>query len=193
MDPTVTYSMIQSKCPFRILPLTPKHQWFCLQWCQVRTRTTRNATDWKDVVFRDKHSSFWGQMIIVWECPDEWYDSNQAVVQHTTTAGCNGLGTIAYDILWPHIEPFLHGLSGTIFQQDNAHLHTTRVAWLFTLCSYSSMATLHPGLVSYRACVRPAEMPDAAKYSVHDLEVAVSDLWAHLLQDNKCLFNSQSD
>ncbi|GFV56961.1 DDE_3 domain-containing protein [Trichonephila clavipes] len=31
-------------------------------------------------------------------------------------------------ILRPHVRPFLNGLSGTIFQQDNARPHTARVA-----------------------------------------------------------------
>ncbi|GFX02653.1 transposable element Tcb1 transposase [Trichonephila clavipes] len=32
------------------------------------------------------------------------------------------------DILRPHIGPFLNGLPGAIFQQDNARPHTARVA-----------------------------------------------------------------
>ncbi|GFW83167.1 DDE_3 domain-containing protein [Trichonephila clavipes] len=32
------------------------------------------------------------------------------------------------DILRPHVEPFLNGLPGAIFQEDNAHPHTARVA-----------------------------------------------------------------
>ncbi|GFU84860.1 DDE_3 domain-containing protein [Trichonephila clavipes] len=31
------------------------------------------------------------------------------------------------DILRPHVGPFLNGLTGAIFQQDNAHPHTARV------------------------------------------------------------------
>ncbi|GFT32090.1 uncharacterized protein TNCV_3468961 [Trichonephila clavipes] len=61
---------------------------------------------------------------------------------------CNGLGAIAYDsrstlivmrgtltgqryvddILRPHVGPFLNGLPGAIFQQDNARPHTARVS-----------------------------------------------------------------
>ncbi|GFU89763.1 DDE_3 domain-containing protein [Trichonephila clavipes] len=32
------------------------------------------------------------------------------------------------DILRPHVGPFLDGLPGAVFQQDNAHSHTARVA-----------------------------------------------------------------
>ncbi|GFS61444.1 DDE_3 domain-containing protein [Trichonephila clavipes] len=32
------------------------------------------------------------------------------------------------DILRPHVEPFLNGLPGAIFQQDNARPHTASVA-----------------------------------------------------------------
>ncbi|GFU54614.1 transposable element Tcb1 transposase [Trichonephila clavipes] len=32
------------------------------------------------------------------------------------------------DILPPHVRPFLNGLPGAIFQQDNARPHTARVA-----------------------------------------------------------------
>ncbi|GFU78552.1 DDE_3 domain-containing protein [Trichonephila clavipes] len=32
------------------------------------------------------------------------------------------------DILRPHVGPFLNGLTGAIFQQDNARPHAARVA-----------------------------------------------------------------
>ncbi|GFW59049.1 DDE_3 domain-containing protein [Trichonephila clavipes] len=35
------------------------------------------------------------------------------------------------DILRPHVGPFLNGLPGAIFQQDNARPHTARVAQEF--------------------------------------------------------------
>ncbi|GFY21696.1 DDE_3 domain-containing protein [Trichonephila clavipes] len=35
------------------------------------------------------------------------------------------------DILRPHVGPFLNGLPGAIFQQDNAHPHTARIAQNF--------------------------------------------------------------
>ncbi|GBM11594.1 hypothetical protein AVEN_180144-1 [Araneus ventricosus] len=52
--------------------------------------------------------SFWGQMI--------------------TTYGCEGALLYVDNILRPHLGPFLNGLPGAIFQQDNARPHTARVA-----------------------------------------------------------------
>ncbi|GFX62470.1 DDE_3 domain-containing protein [Trichonephila clavipes] len=72
----------------------------------------------------------------------------QCPTSHFPHSWCNGLGAIAYDsrstlivmrgtltgqryvddIRRPHVGPFLNGLAGAIFQQDNAHPHTARVA-----------------------------------------------------------------
>ncbi|GFV01580.1 transposable element Tc1 transposase [Trichonephila clavipes] len=54
---------------------------------------------------------------------------------------------------------------GAIFQQDNARPHTDQLKRQMSSC-----------------------------HSVHDLELAVQDLWAHLPQDNiRCLINSMPD
>ncbi|GFW79564.1 transposable element Tcb2 transposase [Trichonephila clavipes] len=99
------------------------------------------------------------------------------------------------DILPPHVGPFLNGLPGAIFQQDNVRPHTGRVAQDF----------LRP----FQTLPLPARSPDLSPvehvgdqlkrqmsscHSVHDLELAVQDLWAHLPQDNiRCLINSMPD
>ncbi|GFV48181.1 DDE_3 domain-containing protein [Trichonephila clavipes] len=90
------------------------------------------------------------------------------------------------DILRPHVGPFLNGLPGAIFQQDNARPHTARVAQHF--------------LRHFQTLPWPARSPDLSPvehvwdqlkrqmpwcHSVHDLELAVQDLWAHLPQDKK--------
>ncbi|GFW80855.1 transposable element Tcb2 transposase [Trichonephila clavipes] len=69
------------------------------------------------------------------------------------------------DIFRPHVGPFLNGLPGGIFQQDNA-----QHAW----------------------DQLKRQMPSCQP--VHDLELAAQDLWAHLPEDNiRCLINSMSD
>ncbi|GFX21550.1 transposable element Tcb1 transposase [Trichonephila clavipes] len=77
------------------------------------------------------------------------------------------------------------------YVQDNARLHTARVAQDF-LCHFQTLPW-------------PARSPDSSPvvhvwdqlkrqmpscHSLHDLELAVQDLWAHLPQDNiRCLIN----
>ncbi|GFT21781.1 transposable element Tc1 transposase [Trichonephila clavipes] len=97
--------------------------------------------------------------------------------------------------VWRHPGTFLNGLPGPIFQQDNARLHTARVAQNF--------------LRHFQTLPWPARSPDLSPvehvwdhlkrqlpscHSVHDLELEVQDLWAHLPQDNiRCLINSMPD
>ncbi|GFW08082.1 DDE_3 domain-containing protein [Trichonephila clavipes] len=64
------------------------------------------------------------------------------------------------DILRPHVGPFLNGLPGAIFQQDNARPHTTRVAQDFLRHFQTSMAEPLPRFVPCRARVRSAKTAD---------------------------------
>ncbi|GFT64709.1 DDE_3 domain-containing protein [Trichonephila clavipes] len=89
------------------------------------------------------------------------------------------------DILRPHVGPFLNGLPGAIFQQDNARPHTARVAQDFlrhfqTLQWPARFPHLSP--VEHVWDQLKRQMPSC--HSVHDLELAVQDLWTHLPQDN---------
>ncbi|GFV06984.1 transposable element Tcb2 transposase [Trichonephila clavipes] len=99
------------------------------------------------------------------------------------------------DILRPHIRPFLNGPPGANFQQDNAHPHTVRVAKDFlrhfqTLPWPARSSDLSP--VEHVRNQLKRQM--ASCHSVHDLELAVQDLWAHLPQDNiRCLIDSMPD
>ncbi|GFS62720.1 DDE_3 domain-containing protein [Trichonephila clavipes] len=99
------------------------------------------------------------------------------------------------DILRPHVGPFLNGLPGTIFQQDTARPHTARVAQDFlrhfqTLPWPAHSPDLSPVEPVWDQLKR--QMPSC--HSVHGLELAVQDLWAHLPQDNiRCLINSMPD
>ncbi|GFU69712.1 transposable element Tc1 transposase [Trichonephila clavipes] len=141
---------LKSKLPFRALPLTPEHRQMRLQWCQARSMW--NVTDWQKVVFSDESRFVLGtddNRVRVWRRPGERYNSPHTVLRHTArTAGVIIWGAIAYDsqstlivmrgtltgqryvddILRPHVGPFLNGLPGAIFQQDNARPHTARVA-----------------------------------------------------------------
>ncbi|GFY10574.1 transposable element Tcb2 transposase [Trichonephila clavipes] len=89
------------------------------------------------------------------------------------------------DMLRPDVEPFLNGLPGSIFQQDNARLHTARVALDFlrhfqTLPWPARSLDLSP--VEHVRDQLKRQMPSC--HSVHDLELDVQDLWVHLPQEN---------
>ncbi|GFT07319.1 transposable element Tcb2 transposase [Trichonephila clavipes] len=79
------------------------------------------------------------------------------------------------DILRPHVGPFLNGLPGAIFQQDNARPHTARVA----KTSYVIFRLFHgrpAPIVPCRERVGSAKRHMPSCHSVHDLELAVQDL-----------------
>ncbi|GFT54586.1 transposable element Tcb1 transposase [Trichonephila clavipes] len=115
---------LKSKRPFRALPLTPEHRQLRLQWCQARSMW--NVTDWQKVLFSDESRFVLGtddNRVRVWRRPA--YDSRSTlIVMHGTLTGQRYVD----DILRPHVGPFLNGLPGTIFHQDNARPQTARVA-----------------------------------------------------------------
>ncbi|GFY12971.1 transposable element Tc1 transposase [Trichonephila clavipes] len=146
VDPTVTRSMIRadvgvaivpqtisrhlaeanlkSKRSFRALPLTSEHRQLRLQWCQARSMW--NVTDWQKVLFSDESRFVLGtddNRVRVWRCPA--YDSRSTLI---VMRGTLTRQRYVDDILRPHVGPFLNGLPGAIFQQDNARLHTARAA-----------------------------------------------------------------
>ncbi|GFW88840.1 DDE_3 domain-containing protein [Trichonephila clavipes] len=99
------------------------------------------------------------------------------------------------DILRPHVGPFLNGLPGAIFQQDNAHPPTARVDEDFLHHFQTLPWPAHsPNLsqVEHLWDQQKRQMPSC--HSVHDLDLAVQDLSAHLPQDNiRCIINSMAD
>ncbi|GFT99609.1 transposable element Tcb2 transposase [Trichonephila clavipes] len=96
------------------------------------------------------------------------------------------------DILRSHVGPFLNGLPGAIFQEGNALPHTARVAQdiirhFQTLPWPARSLDLFPVEHVWNQLKR--QMPSC--HSVHDLELTVQYLWAHLPQDNiRWLINS---
>ncbi|GFU18640.1 transposable element Tcb2 transposase [Trichonephila clavipes] len=175
-----------------------------------------NVTDWQKFVFSDESRLVLGtddNRVRVWRRPGKRNNSPHTVLRHTAhTIGVMVWGAIAYDsrstlivmrgiltsqryvddILRPHVGPFLNGLPGAIFQQDNARPHTARVAQDFlrhfqTLPWPTRSPDLSPVVHVWDQLKR--QMPSC--HSVHDLELAVQDLWAHLSQNNiRCLINS---
>ncbi|GFW42443.1 transposable element Tcb1 transposase [Trichonephila clavipes] len=178
-----------------------------------------NVKDWQKVVFSDESRFVLGtddNCVRVWRGPGErynpptlfyvtlpaqlvsWsegaiaYDSRSTlIVMHGNLTGQRYVD----DILGPHVEPFLNGLQGAIFQQDNARPHTARVAQDFlrhfqTLPGPARSPDLSP--VEHVWDQLKRQMPSF--HSVHDLELAVQVLWAHLPLDNiRCLINSMPD
>ncbi|GFV97582.1 transposable element Tcb2 transposase [Trichonephila clavipes] len=174
---------LKSKHPFRALPLKPERQQLRLQWCQAKSMW--NVTDWQKVAFSDESRFVLGtddNRVRVWKRPGE---------RRSTLIVIRGQRCVD-DILRPHAGPFLNGLTGAIFQQDNARPHTARVAEDFlrhfqTLPWPARSPDLSPVEPVWDQLKR--QMPSC--HSVHDLELAVQDLCAHLSQDNiRCLINS---
>ncbi|GFX04594.1 transposable element Tcb2 transposase [Trichonephila clavipes] len=184
VDPTVTRSTIRADVDVAIVPQTISRHLaeanlkskspFCafplkpehrqLRLQWCRARSMWNVTDWQKVVLND----------------EPWFV----------------LGTDDNRVrLWRRPGPFLNGLPGAISQQDNARPHTAKVAQDF-LRHFKT----HPwpacspdlSLVEHAWDRLKRQMPSC--HSVHDLELAVQDLWAHLPQDNiRCLINSMPD
>ncbi|GFV21078.1 transposable element Tc3 transposase [Trichonephila clavipes] len=175
-----------------------------------------NVSDWQKVVFSDESRFVLGtddNRVRVWRCPGERYNSPLTVLRHTArTAGVmvwgghsrstlivmrgtlTGQRYVDY-ILRPHVGPFLTGLPGAIFQQDNTRPHTARVAEDF-LRHFQTLPWLarSPDLSPVEHVWDQLKRQMLSCHSVQDLELAVQDLLAHLPQDNiRCLINSMPD
>ncbi|GFU67838.1 DDE_3 domain-containing protein [Trichonephila clavipes] len=84
---------------------------------------------------------------------------------------------------------------GKIVQQDNAHPHTARVSQDF-LRHFQTLPwparSLDMSPVEHVWNQMKRQMPSC--HSVHDLEFAVQNLWAHMPKDNiRCLINSMPE
>ncbi|GFV43823.1 DDE_3 domain-containing protein [Trichonephila clavipes] len=99
------------------------------------------------------------------------------------------------DIFRPHVRPFLNCLPWAIFQQDDARPHTAKVAQDF-LRHFQTLpwSARSPDLSPVEHVWDQLKRQIPSYHSVHDLELAVQDLGAHLPQDNiRCLINSMPD
>ncbi|GFT43252.1 transposable element Tcb2 transposase [Trichonephila clavipes] len=78
------------------------------------------------------------------------------------------------DILRPHVGPFLYGLPGAIFQQDNSCPHTARVSQDF-LCHFQTLPqpSRSPDLSPLEHVWDRLKRQMPSCHSVHDLELAV--------------------
>ncbi|GFV97893.1 transposable element Tcb1 transposase [Trichonephila clavipes] len=115
----------QSKYPFRALPLTSATASTVVP-SQINVECHRLA---KGCILVMNPGLFWGQMITVYGCGGALraiaYDSRcTLIVIRGTLTGQRYVD----GILRPLVGPFLNGLTGAIFQQDNARPHTARVA-----------------------------------------------------------------
>ncbi|GFW09970.1 DDE_3 domain-containing protein [Trichonephila clavipes] len=104
------------------------------------------------------------------------YDSRSTlIVMRGTLTGQRDVD----DILRPYGGPFLNGLPGAIFQQDNARPHTGSVAQDF-LRHFQTRPwpACSPDLSPEEHVWDQLKRQMTSCHSVHDLELAVQDLWA---------------
>ncbi|GFS59523.1 transposable element Tcb2 transposase [Trichonephila clavipes] len=160
-----------------------------------------NVTDWQKVLLSDESRFVLGtddNHVRVWRHPGERYNSPHTVLRHTArTAGVMVWEAIAFDsrstlivmrgtltgqryvddILRPHVGTFLNGLSGEIFQQDNARPLTARVAQDF-LRHFQTLPWLarYPDLSSVEHVWDQLKRQMPSCHCVYDLEMAVQDL-----------------
>ncbi|GFY25940.1 uncharacterized protein TNCV_1916901 [Trichonephila clavipes] len=112
---------------------------------------------------------FWGQMITVYGCGGPLVSGTippHCSTSHCPHSWCNGLGVIAY-VSRSTLIVMRGTLTGQRYVDDILRPHHVwdQLNWQVPSC-----------------------------HSVHDLELAVQDLWAHLPQDNnRCLINSMQD
>ncbi|GFW61877.1 transposable element Tcb1 transposase [Trichonephila clavipes] len=174
---------LKSKHPFRALPLTPEHRQLRLQWSQASSMW--NVTEWQKVVFSDESRFVLGtddNRVRLWRRPGERYNSLHTVLRHTARrAGVMVWGVIVYDSRSTLIV--MRGtLTGQLYVDDILRPHT--LPWPARSPDLSPVEHVWDQL--------KRQMPSC--HSVHDLELAVQDLWAYLPQDNiRCLINSMPD
>ncbi|GFW35358.1 transposable element Tcb2 transposase [Trichonephila clavipes] len=182
---------LKSKCHFRALPLTPEHRQLRLQWCQARSMWS--VTDFQKFVFSDGSRFILGtdgNRVWLWRRPAYDRRSTLIVMRGTLT-----VQRYVDDILRPLVVPFLNGFPGTIFQQDNSRPHTALIAQDFVRHFQTlPWPVRSPDLYPVEHVWDQLKQQRLSCHSIHDLELSVQDLWAHLLQENiRCLIRSMPD
>ncbi|GFV28787.1 transposable element Tcb1 transposase [Trichonephila clavipes] len=139
-----------SRCPLRVLPLTPTHRRLRLEWCHARGNWT--PVEWNQVVFSEEsrfNLSSDNNRVLEWRHRDEHLNTAFALQRHTApTAGVMVWGVTVYntrsplvlirgtmtaqryvhDILQLHVLPLMQRLPEDIFQQDNVRPQTARMS-----------------------------------------------------------------
>ncbi|GFU90299.1 transposable element Tcb2 transposase [Trichonephila clavipes] len=127
----------------------------------------------------------------VWRRPGERYNSAYTVLRHTArTADVMVWWAIAYDSRSTLIV-MLGTLTGQRYVDDILRYHVG------PFLNDSFMAGPLPDLSPVEHVWDQLKRQMPSSHSVHDLELAVQDLWAHLPQDKvsqlRCLINSMPD
>ncbi|GFW74433.1 retrovirus-related Pol polyprotein from transposon RE1 [Trichonephila clavipes] len=155
----------------------------------VRYKARLVARDSDFATNRDDRVSMGGFITFIDETPISWRTFKQKSVSLSTMeAEYVSLTEAAKEFIW--LKNFTNKCN-----KDNARTHTARVAQDFlrpfqTLPWPAHSPDLSPVEHVWGRLKR--QMPSC--HSVHDLELAVQDLWAHLPQDNiRCLINSMPD
>ncbi|GFU05488.1 transposable element Tcb2 transposase [Trichonephila clavipes] len=107
-----------SRCPLRVLPLTPTHRRLRLEWCRSLGYWT--TAEWNQVIFSDESRFNFNSddnRVRVWRPYGESLNPACALLQHTTsTVGVMVWGAIAYNT-WSHLVLIL----GTVTAQRYVH------------------------------------------------------------------------
>ncbi|GFW81610.1 uncharacterized protein TNCV_2882871 [Trichonephila clavipes] len=88
-----------------------------------------------------------------------------------------------HDIQQPHVLQLMQWLPGTIFQRDNARLHTARVSQLSPPLYYPSLACPIPRFVSSQAYLGSFGMVSWVSTSLNELEARLQQIWNEMSQD----------
>ncbi|GFY00585.1 transposable element Tcb1 transposase [Trichonephila clavipes] len=158
---SLLHRILRAKVLLYRIPITANHRRLCLQWAHEHRVW---QADWHQVVFSDESRfNLWDHdgRIHVRRSAGERCLPECVIERHSgLTPGVMVWDVISYhgrsnllriegnlnssryvrEILQPEVVPFLQGIPGAIFQQDNAHLHVAKTVRDF--CSAQDMQLL---------------------------------------------------